>query len=184
MWRISLGRLGCLMDGRIGGVSMEKKKVNIILMIICMAIPLLVGIVSAAITGDAMLKFGELNQPPLSPPAWLFPVAWTILYLLMGLSSYFILVSSPDSDDKKKAKRVALITYVLQLCFNFAWCLLFFKLELYIIAFVWLIIMWCLIGCTMLKAFKVSFVAMIMLIPYIIWTTFAGYLNIMIAILN
>ncbi len=163
---------------------MEKKKVNVVLMIICMVVPLAVGIVSAAITGDAMLKFGEMNQPPLSPPAWLFPVAWTILYLLMGLSSYFILTSKPDTDSKKQAKRMALIAYVLQLCFNFAWCLLFFKLGIYIVAFIWLIVMWCLIAFTMIKAFRVSLIAMLLLVPYIIWTTFAGYLNIMIAILN
>ncbi len=163
---------------------MENKKSRIVTMIICILIPLAVGIVSAVITGDAMSSFGEMNQPPLSPPAWLFPVAWTILYVLMGLASYFILVAKPSSDDKKRARRQALVGYILQLAFNFMWSLLFFKLELHIVAFIWLIIMWCIIGYTMLRAFRVSIPATLLLVPYILWCTFAGYLNIMIAILN
>ena len=160
------------------------KKLNVVKMIVCMAVPLIVGIVSSLLTGNAMSQFGALNQPPLSPPAILFPIAWTILYLLMGLASYYILEAEADTPELKSIKRQTFLYYALQLAFNFAWCILFFKLGAYFVAFIWLIIMWVLILLTMIKAFKISKLATILLIPYIIWCTFAGYLNIMIAILN
>ncbi len=163
---------------------MENKKKNIIVLIACLVIPVFVGVGSALLSGDSMNKFGELNQPPLSPPAWLFPIAWTILYLMMGLASYFILVAKPTEQEAIKSREMALIYYCIQLVFNFAWCLLFFRVGAYIVAFLWLVVMWALILLTMIKAFKVSKIATYLLVPYILWTTFAGYLNVMIEILN
>ena len=86
------------------------------------ALPLAVGGVSALISMDAMQSFGSLNQPPLSPPAWLFPLVWSILYVLMGIASYLVLVS-----DKPARAKTALTVYGVQLFFNFFWSIIFFN---------------------------------------------------------
>ena len=146
---------------------------------LCIAVPLGGGFVISLLTQSAMSKFGQFNQPPLAPPAWLFPIAWTILYILMGLASYFIWACS-----KKGTNKEVLILYGLQLVMNFAWTPIFFNLEQYWFAFAWLIAMWIVIIIMMVKTKKISTAAFVMLLPYILWCTFAAYLNCGIAILN
>ncbi len=146
-------------------------------LIICIAIPLGVGLFSSLLTRGSMAAFGELDQPALSPPAWLFPVVWTILYVLMGTASYFVAVS-------KKPNGGALITYGLQLIFNFFWPIIFFNMQAFLFAFIWLVILWILIVRTTMKFFGISTISGILMIPYIIWVTFAGYLNLSIYLLN
>lgn len=104
------------------------------------ALPLIVGAISALLTGNAMDSYQVMNQPPLAPPAWLFPIAWTILYILMGLGSYFLLLAPAESIEKKRAKCIAMIVYFIQLCFNFVWSLIFFDAKQYTFAFVWLMV--------------------------------------------
>ena len=153
---------------------------------LAIAVPLCGGFIISLFTRDAMSKFGSFNQPPLAPPAWLFPVAWTALYVLMGLSSYFIWKKGYDSRKAadKSASKTALIIYGIQLVFNFVWTPLFFSLGWYWPAFAWLLVMWALIIVLMMKAYRISRPAFWMLLPYIIWCTFAAYLNCGIAILN
>lgn len=153
---------------------------------LAIAVPLGGGFIISLFTRDAMSKFGSFNQPPLAPPAWLFPVAWTILYVLMGIASYLIWKKGYDSNKlaDKNASRTALIIYAIQLVFNFVWTPLFFSLGWYWPAFVWLMVMWVLIIILMVKTYKISRPAFWMLLPYIIWCTFAAYLNCGIAILN
>lgn len=148
------------------------------------ALPLIVGAISALLTGNAMDSYQVMNQPPLAPPAWLFPVAWTILYILMGLGSYFLLLAPAESIEKKRAKCIAMIVYFIQLCFNFVWSPIFFDAKQYTFAFVWLMILWVMIIVMIWKTSKVCWKAMLMFIPYLLWCTFAAYLNLMIAILN
>lgn len=150
------------------------------------AVPLCGGFIISLFTRDAMSKFGSFNQPPLAPPAWLFPVAWTVLYVLMGLASYFIWKKGYDSRKAadKSASKTALIIYGIQLVFNFVWTPLFFSLGWYWPAFAWLLVMWVLIIVLMMKAYRISRPAFWMLLPYIIWCTFAAYLNCGIAMLN
>lgn len=107
-------------------------------LIFCIAIPLAVGGISALLTSNTMETFSTINKPPLSPPAWLFPVVWTILYVLMGIASYLVLTS-------EKPNRDALTTYAIQLAFNFFWSIIFFNFELYLLAFIWLVLLWLLI---------------------------------------
>ena len=145
-------------------------------------IPLIVGGISALLTKNSMSEFKNLNQPNLSPPAWLFPVAWTILYILMGISSYLIYKNKNVFFYKERDNY--LILYIIQLIFNFFWSIIFFNMKMYYFAFIWLIILWILILSLIINAKKVNKIAYYLLIPYIIWVTFAGYLNIMIAILN
>ena len=127
-----------------------------------------------------MDQYKQLNQPPLSPPGWIFPIVWSILYLLMGYASYRILRSSADKADIKRA----LMFYGLQLIVNFLWPLVFFGLEWYWAAFILLIVLWILIYLTMRMFGCLDDTAENLLIPYLLWVTFAGYLNLGVALLN
>ena len=149
-------------------------------LILAIAIPLIVGGLSALITMDSMGLFDTVDKPPLSPPAWLFPVVWTALYILMGIASYTVFEKTADMVEKSKALRV----YFLQLAFNFLWSVFFFNFELYLFSFFWLLALWVLIIVTAVRFWRISRVAGYLMIPYVIWVTFAGYLNLGIAILN
>ena len=146
--------------------------------------PLVVGLISSALTGDAMMSFGRLNQPPLAPPAWLFPVVWTILYILMGVAAYLIYRLKPRTKKEKKLQKTELVIYFVQLFFNFMWTLFFFKWELRYFALGWLMVMWLLVLVLIILASKNQKAAAWCLVPYILWCSFAAYLNIMIAVLN
>lgn len=148
-------------------------------LILCIAIPLIVGGLSALLTMSAMNGFNSVNQPPLSPPSWLFPVVWSILYVLMGIGSYLVLING--NEDKG---RIALTVYGIQLFFNFFWSIIFFNLQAYLLAFIWLVILWLLIIVNIFLFYKISKPAGILLIPYLLWVTFAGYLNLAIYFLN
>ena len=144
-----------------------------------MAIPLAVGGLAALLSGG-MSDYGVMAKPPLSPPGWVFPVAWSILYLLMGYASYRILVSDATHEEIKKA----LTLYGLQLFANFVWPLLFFGGGWFLLSFFWLILLWALIFLTIRSFSKIDETAGNLLIPYILWVTFAAYLNFGIYLLN
>ena len=153
--------------------------------IIAILIPLGGGFLVSLLTRDAMGQFDSFKQPPLAPPAWLFPVAWTILYILMGFASYLIYRQYETS--KKAGQMVAksaLALYVVQLILNFAWTPIFFNLGQFWLALVVLLAMWLVEILILAKARKISRPAFYCLIPYLLWTTFAAYLNISIALLN
>ena len=149
-------------------------------MILCLVLPLCVGALSAAITGDIRAEFAQLNKPPLTPPGSVFPIVWTLLYLLMGFASYLILISGRP----KSAVRSALQAYALQLLVNFLWPIFFFRLQLYLFSFFWLIFLCLLIFLTLLRFYHTARPAAALLLPYLLWTLFAGYLNIGIFLLN
>ena len=98
----------------------------------------------------------------------------------MGIASYVVL----ESDAKPQDKTNALTLYALQLIFNFFWTIIFFNLRQYIFAFVWILALWALIIATIVKFRAISKTASNLIIPYIIWVTFAAYLNLGVAILN
>jgi tryptophan-rich sensory protein len=147
---------------------------------IAVLLPLAVGTVAGYLTRGAQMMFSIVDKPPLSPPGWLFPVVWTILYVLMGIASYIIYQQGKDREDVKEA----LAFYLVQLAFNFFWTIIFFNLEWYLFAFFWLIVLWGLILITILKFNKISRAAAYLMIPYLVWVTFAGYLNLGIYMLN
>lgn len=149
-------------------------------LLLCAAIPLAVGGVSAFLTRDAMKEFSQLNQPPLSPPMWVFPVVWTVLYILMGVGSYLVWSSGRRNGEKRKA----LLVYGLQLAFNFLWTIFFFNCGWYLFAFAWLVALWGLILWTFLLFRRQSQPAGWTLVPYLAWVAFAGYLNFGIYLLN
>ena len=125
-------------------------------------------------------QYDALIKPPLSPPGWLFPIVWTILFVLMGIASSLVYTSAAPNEEKKKALQI----YAIQLFFNFFWSILFFNLQTYSFSFVWLVALLILVLSTTLAFWRISKPAGYLLIPYIIWVTFAGYLNLTIAFLN
>ena len=147
--------------------------------LICWAIPLAVGGLAALLSGG-MGTYKVLNQPPLSPPGWVFPVVWTVLYLLMGEASYRVLTSGGE----RTQIRTALTAYGIQLFLNFLWPLVFFGQQLYLTAFMVLIALWIAIFVTMRLFSKLNELAGDLLIPYLLWVTFAGYLNLGVFLLN
>lgn len=146
----------------------------------CIAIPLLVGTIAALLTGGGMEMFEMIEKPPLSPPGWLFPVVWTILYTLMGISSYLILTSGAAQKEIDKAISI----YGYQLVVNFLWPTFFFNLEWYLFSFIWLILLWILVLIMILRFYQIDKRAAWLNVPYLVWLTFAGYLNLAIWILN
>lgn len=149
-------------------------------LIIAVAIPLTVGVLSALLTFGGYELFQQLRMPPLSPPRWLFPVAWTLLYTLMGIASYRIWVA-PTTYEKRQR---ALMVYGVQLFFNFVWSIIFFNIKEYFFAFVWLVALWLLIYITWQEFKRIDKLAGWMLVPYLAWVGFAGYLNLGIYLLN
>ena len=146
---------------------------------ICLAIPLAVGGLATLLSGG-MDSYKIMNQPPLSPPGWIFPIVWTILYLLMGWASYRVLVSNAPREDRNKA----LTFYGIQLFLNFLWPLVFFGLGWYWAAFIVLLALWVMIYLTMHLFGLIDDTAENLLIPYLLWVTFAGYLYLGVALLN
>ena len=148
-------------------------------LLICIAIPLAVGGLSALFTSGNMDLYNEINQPSLAPPGWLFPVVWTILYVLMGIALYIVVITKTRDD-----KRRAIISFGVQLFFNFFWSILFFNARAFLFAFVWLIFLWLAIIANIYFFYKINKNAGKLLIPYLVWVTFAGYLNLAIFLLN
>ena len=111
------------------------------LLFICIAIPLMIGILAGLLTKNSMEVFLMVENPPLSPPAWLFPVVWTILYILMGISSYLILTSGAEFKEIAEAIRL----YIYQLVVNFLWPTFFFNFRWYFFSSLWLVLLWILV---------------------------------------
>ena len=118
-------------------------------------------------------------KPPLSPPGWLFPVIWTILYALMGIGAARIYLSPPS-----KIRNLGLNLFVAQLVVNFFWSPIFFNLQAFGLAFFWLLLLWGLVLWMTLAFRKVDPLAAKLQIPYLIWLTFAAYLNLSVWYLN
>lgn len=146
---------------------------------VCLLISLGTGIASGIITSSSMdIYVNELIKPPLSPPGLAFPIVWTILFVLMGISSYMIYESVAPT------RKRALTLFVVQLAVNFFWMIFFFNLRLYLFAFFWLIFEWILVF-SMIRSFrKINIIAGNMQIPYLVWLSFAAHLNLAIYILN
>lgn len=144
---------------------------------ISILIPLAVGSISALLSGSAS-TYLTLEKPSFSPPAIIFPIVWTILYILMGISSYIIY--SSNNPNKSKALKI----YGFQLFFNFFWSILFFGFSQYLLAFLWLIILIVLIILMIKQFYAISPLAAYLQIPYLIWCLFAAYLNYSIYIMN
>ena len=149
-------------------------------LIISLLISLGVGALSGFLTKDSMKTFESLVKPALSPPGFIFPIVWTLLFVLMGVSAYLVWTS----DAPRIQKQRALAVYGVQLAINFLWSIIFFNLDAYLFAFVWLLLLWLMIILMIYLFGKISRTAAYLQIPYLLWVSFAGYLNMAIYLLN
>ncbi len=140
----------------------------------------LVGVVSALLSGGFSDFYDKYIEPPLLPPSWLFPVVWSILYAVMGFSAYLIYSSEADKIKINKA----LVIYWTQLAVNFLWSIVFFRFEALWMAFVLILLLLALIIAMILSFKKLRPVAGYINIPYLLWVSFATYLNLAIAVIN
>ena len=140
-------------------------------LIISLAVSLGVGGLSALLTNRSMEKYAFLDQPPLAPPGWVFPVVWTVLFVLMGIAAYLVW------REHGPGRKSALTPYGVQLVFNFLWTIIFFNMAWYGFALIWLIILWGLILAALLRFWRENATAGRLMAPYLLWVTFAAYLN-------
>ena len=149
--------------------------------IISIAIALAVGGLSAFLIRNNVYIYDSINKPALSPPAILFPIVWTVLYVLMGISSARIWL---QKDNASYEVMDSLLAYALQLILNFFWSIIFFNMRTFLFSFIWLVVLWASILKMIFKFSVLDKTAAYLNIPYILWVTFAGYLNFMIYLLN
>lgn len=144
--------------------------------IIYSLLPIVGGVLVGLIISGYM-NYGDMVKPPLSPPSYIFPIVWTILYILMGIS-YFI--ATKDKENDKGLNQI----YILQLLVNFFWPIIFFVLKMYFTAFLWIILLIILVIVMIKELLKNNKISGYLQIPYLIWLLFATYLNIGIFLLN
>lgn len=149
--------------------------------VISCAIALAVGGLSALLTAGSMDLYSEIVQPPLAPPSFLFPVVWTVLYILMGIGAAMIYL---EKDRMPREVSHALIVYAVNLFLNFFWSIIFFNMRAFLFSFIWLVLLWATIIVMIIKFRRIKTLAGYLQIPYLVWVTFAGYLNLAIYILN
>lgn len=153
---------------------------NIIELIICIAIPLLVGGIAGYATSSSMNSwYSNLNKPFFNPPSWVFGPVWTILYLLMGISLYLIW-KQPASTKRSKSLQI----FFLQLLLNFAWSFIFFKFEQTGLALLEIIVLWLAILTMLFFFYKLNRIAAYLQFPYLAWVSFATVLTASIWHLN
>jgi len=139
-----------------------------------------VGGLSGWLTKNGTAIYSQtIVQPPLSPPGWVFPVVWTILFALMGIGAARVYLSPPAP-----ARSRGLNLFIAQLVVNFFWSPIFFNLQAFGFAFFWLLLLWCLVVWMILTFRKADPPAATLQIPYLLWLTFAAYLNLGVWYLN
>lgn len=139
-------------------------------------IPVIIGGIVGIIISSS-IDYSNLRKPMLTPPSILFPIVWTILYILMGIS-YGILRNNGEVDKKIK------IIYYAQLLVNALWSIIFFTLKWRLFAFIWILVLILLIAMMIIEFYKKNKLSALLQIPYLLWTVFAAYLNLSIYILN
>lgn len=149
--------------------------------VISILIALGVGGLSAFLIRKNVYIYSLLRKPPLAPPSIVFPIVWTPLYILMGIGSARIFLQRDAYLDDVFD---ALLNYVLQLIFNFLWPIIFFNMHTFLFSFIWLVVLWTSILKMIFKFSKLDTTAAYLQIPYLLWATYAGYLNFMIYLLN
>ena len=149
--------------------------------LVTIAIPMCIGLISAMLTKENTKIYEMLKLPPLSPPAIIFPFVWTLLFLLMGISSAIIYL---NRDMNPKAAKSGFSYYAISLALNLSWSILFFNLNTAFFACVVLLTLLYTIIQTIIQYRKINGLAAYMQIPYALWVTFAGYLNAAIWLIN
>lgn len=154
---------------------------NILKLILCIGVCQLAGIIGSFYTTDAIPTwYASLNKPSLNPPNWIFGPVWITLYTLMGISLYIVWKKGSETPGVKSA----MVIFFIQLIFNSAWSIIFFGSHNIFGALIVIIILWLLILLTIVFFQRLSNIAAYLLIPYILWVSFASYLNYSIYVLN
>ncbi|MDP2598324.1 MAG: TspO/MBR family protein [Candidatus Liptonbacteria bacterium] len=154
---------------------------NTIKLIVSIAISEAAGVIGSLFTTSAIpIWYADLQKPALNPPGWIFGPVWTILYLLMGISLFLVWRRGTENKDA----RTAIVLFAAQLILNAFWTIIFFGLHNPALAFVEIVVLLAAIIWTTVLFYKISRVAGILLLPYILWVSFAAYLNFAIWQLN
>ena len=149
-------------------------------LVLSVAAALAAGGLGAWLGGDFAKSYGQMYKPLLSPPGWVFPAVWTLLYVLMGVAAFQVWQSEASAPRKKRA----LTVYAVQLAMNAFWPLLFFRLNATLAAFVWLVLLFAAVWVCALCFRYIRAGAGKLLTPYLLWLFFAGYLNLGVYLLN
>ena len=167
---------------RTNDYDMESAKLRYVYkLVISVAACLCAGLIGSVFTTPAIPTwYAALEKPPFTPPNWLFAPAWTTLYLIMGVSASIIWQSGLDD----RRIRNALTAFLVQLVLNALWSVAFFGLESPLYGIIVIAALWIAIIVTIVKFFRISTLAGALLLPYIVWVTFAAALNVSIFILN
>ena len=155
-------------------MTLQKSKPYIYFILLSVA----VGALSSFLTKDSMKAYEAVPKSSLTPPSFVFPIVWTILFILMGIGAAMVFRSRSVHRDR------ALLVFFVQPVVNFFWSIIFFNLQAYLFAFVWLVLLWLLILLMIRLFYRVNKTAGLLQIPYLLWVTFAGYLNFVIWTLN
>jgi len=154
---------------------------KIILLCFALGICLLAGYVGSYYTAPSIPTwYTGLEKPDLTPPSWVFATVWTALYVMMGLSLYLMLISGLN----KREVQFGVALFLFQLLLNVSWSFTFFSVHSIFLALMAIIALWAILLCTVIQAFRVSAASGALLIPYLIWVSFALYLNYAIMELN
>lgn len=154
---------------------------NFFRLIGCIALCEAAGIIAAALTAQSVRTwYPTIVKPSFTPPNWLFGPAWTILYALMGIALYLVWQKS----EQGIAVRTAVIVFFLQLGLNALWSFIFFGMQSPFWAFVEIVLLWLCILATIILFWKISTAASLLLVPYILWVTYASALTFAIWQLN
>lgn len=149
--------------------------------VLCILFTVGVGALSAFLTRNSMDVYETINKPPLAPPSVLFPIVWSVLYVLMGISFGNILIRGREQGIYTLP---SVKIYLAQLAVNFFWSIIFFGLRAFVLSFLWLVLLWVLIIMMIDSFSKISKFAAYINIPYFLWVSFAAYLNFMIYRIN
>lgn len=152
------------------------KKINVKTLVASVLIPVVLGGIIGLLTTSSNV-YQEIMKPSFAPPGIIFPIVWTILYILMGVSGYLVYESNKENQKAQKA-------YIVQLLINLIWPILFFLLKAYFVSFLWLLLLILFVIKMILEFYKVNKTAAYLQIPYLLWLLFAGILNFSIYILN
>lgn len=153
---------------------------NIKKLVLQIALPLLVGLVSAFLSGNQKEVYESLTLPAYAPPPWLFGVVWSVLYVLMGISAYLV----QKTDFYGAGKRKALLVYYLQLGVNFFWSIFFFRFQWYAFSFWWLVLLLALVVTVSVMFYDRSRAAGWLMLPCVAWLSYAAYLSYMVWMLS
>jgi tryptophan-rich sensory protein len=154
---------------------------KILYFVIAVGICLLAGYIGSYYTTPAIPTwYAGLQKPDINPPSWVFAPVWTVLYILMGISLYLIV----QSDLKSQEVQFGLILFIFQLMVNIGWSFFFFGLQSTFFGFLAIVLLWAVLLCTIIQVWRFSIPAAVLLLPYFVWVSFAGYLNYAILVLN